>query len=226
MDLNSLNSGPISEKGWLNPICNAVKAKTVESEESVTRSSETGLAYPNTATTYVWYTPSPLTNTISIPGIFLTAGRSQSSVPASAFVAGTMFEYFYAGKFVDTTPADTSFLQLALTFTEGAIPTTAGELFCDANITSGQATNTEQMFQVRGNFHITASGPTSITIEQTMLMLCNGTANVNGVNSSETKVVTTPSRVLNSSFSPRPFALSAGGPVTLTTYNWYLRRTA
>lgn len=226
MDLNSLNSGPISEKGWLNPICNAVKAKTVESEESVTRSSETGLAYPNTSTTYVWFTPSPLTVSVSIPGIFLTGGRSASSVPASAFVAGAMFEYFYAGKFVDTTPATSSFLNLSLTFNEVAIPTTIGETFCDTIVTSGQATDTEQMFQVRGTFHITASGPTSITVEQTMLSLCNGTANVNGINSSETKVVTTPSRVFSPSFSPRPFALSSGGPITLTTYNWYLRRTA
>ena len=226
MDLNSLNSGPISEKGWLNPIVSTLKAGVVESEESVTRSSENGIAYPNTSTTYVWYTPSPLTVSVSVPGIFLTAGRSQSSVPASAFVAGTMFEYFYAGKFVDTAPADESFLNLSLTFTEGAIPTTAGELFCNTIVTSRQSTDTEQMFQVRGNFHITASGPTSITIEQTMLMMCNGTTNAQVTNGSETKVVTTPSRVFSPSFSPRPFALASGGPVNLTTYNWYLRRTA
>lgn len=227
MDLSSLNSGTVATKGWINPVVGDLKAKKVESEESVTRSSETGIAYPNTSTTYVWFTPSPLTVSISVPGVYLTAGRSQSSVPASAFVAGTMFEYFYAGKFVDTTPGNTSFLNLSLTFFEGAIESlTDADLFCNTIVNSGQATDTEQMFQVRGNFHITASGPTSITIEQTTLMLCNGTSDMKGVNGSQTKVVNTPSRVFSPSFSPRPFALAAGGPVTLTTYNWYLRRTA
>lgn len=226
MDTSSINSGTPESKGWLNPVVGTLKANVIESEESVTRSSATGLAYPNTATTFVYYTPAPIASSISVPGVFLTDGRSASSVPASAFVPGAMFDYFYAGKFVDTTPANASSLILSLTFNEAAIPITIQETFCDAIVSSGQSTDTEQMFQVRVTFHVTAAGPTSITVHQTMLMLCNGTANANVINNSETKVVTTPSRVLNPIFSPRPFALAAGGPVTLTTFNWYLRRIA
>lgn len=226
MDLRSLNSGTVESKQWLNPVCGTIRANIVETEESKTRDEQTGTVFPNTSTMYVYYTPAPIASSISVPGVFLTDGRSASSVPASAFVPGAMFDYFYAGKFVDTTPANASSLILSLTFNEAAIPITIQETFCDAIVSSGQSTDTEQMFQVRVTFHVTAAGPTSITVHQTMLMLCNGTANANVINNSETKVVTTPSRVLSPIFSPRPFALAAGGPVTLTTFNWYLRRIA
>jgi hypothetical protein len=226
MDLSALNSGTVESKQWLNPVCGILSANIVAAEESRTNDEQTGLSFPNTSTMYVWYTLGPSNNTVDVPRQLITAGRSSTSVPAQAFVAGSLFEFFVAGWFQDTTPANTSSLAIGLTFRNSTTDWALADSFCDAILSSNQSTDTLQMFHVRSTFSLTESGPTSIGGSFSTVSSINGTSNAVVVNSSATNPVNTPSRVTQNTFSPCLVVYSTGGPVTLRIYNWYLRRIA
>lgn len=226
MDLRSLNSGTVESKSWLNPVCGTIRANIVMAEESKTRDEETGTVFPNTSTMYVYYTESPSINTVDVPRVLITAGRSSTSVPASAFVPGALFEYFVAGWFQDQTPGTTSSVVIAATFRDSTNDWALADSFCDATLSSNQATDTLQMFNVRSTFSITLSGPTTIGGSFSIESSINGTSNAQVINNSTTGLVNTPNRVTQQTFSPCLVAYSAGGPVSLRIYNWYLRRIA
>ena len=226
MDLSALNSGTVESKQWLNPVCGILSANIVAAEESRTNDEQTGLSFPNTSTMYVWYTLGPSNNTVDVPRQLITAGRSSTSVPAQAFVAGSLFEFFVAGWFQDTTPANTSSLAIGLTFRNSTTDWALADSFCDAILSSNQSTDTLQMFHVRSTFSLTESGPTSIGGSFSTVSSINGTSNAVVVNSSATSPVNTPNRTTQPLFSPCLVVYSAGGPVTLRIYNWYLRRIA
>lgn len=226
MDLNSLNSGTVESKGWLNPVCGTIRANVVMAEESKTRDEQTGTVFPNTSTMYVFYQTGPSLNTVDVPRQLITAGRSSTSVPAQAFVAGALFEFFVAGWFQDTTPGNTSSVAIGLTFRNSTDDWALADSFCDAILSSNQSTDTLQMFNVRSTFFLTASGPTSITGSFSTESSINGTSNAQVVNSSASNPVNTPNRVTQLTFSPCLVVYAAGGPVTLRIYNWFLRRIA
>jgi hypothetical protein len=226
MDLNSLNSGTAATKGWLNPVCGTLSANVVAAEESRTKDEQTGLSFPNTATSYVYYTAGPSNNVIDVPRQLITAGRSSTSVPASAFVAGALFEFFVAGWFQDTTPGNTSSVVIGVTFRNSTDDWALADSFCDATLSSNQSTDTLQMFNVRSTFFLTSSDSTSIGGSFSIESSINGTQNAQVVNNSTTGLVNTPNRVTQLTFSPCLVVYAAGGPVTLRIYNWYLRRIA
>jgi hypothetical protein len=226
MDLGSLNEGTISEKGWLNPVCGKIRAATVLTEESKTTDEQTGLSFPNTSTMYVWYTGAPSNNLVDVPRQLITTGRSSTSVPAQAFVAGALFEFFVAGWFQDTTPGNTSSLAIGATFRNSTADWALADSFCDAILSSNQSTDTLQMFHVRSTFSLTESSSTTIGGSFSTVSSINGTQNAQVTNNSATNPVNTPNRVTQSTFSPCLVVYSAGGPVTLRIYNWYLRRIA
>ncbi len=226
MDVSTLNSGTVESKQWLNPVVGTIRANLVMAEESKTRDEETGTVFPNTATNYVYYTAAPSLNTVDVPRQLITAGRSSTSVPASAFVPLAQFEFFVAGWFQDTTPGTTSSVVIGLTFRTSTDDWALADTFCDATLSSNQATDTLQMFRVRSTFIITGSDSTSISGSFSTESSINGTSNAVVVNSSATNPVRTPNRVTQPLFSPSLVVYSAGGPVTLRIYNWYLRRIA
>jgi hypothetical protein len=195
-------------------------------EENLTRDEQTGTVFPNTATSYVYYTAGPTNNTVDIPRQLITAGRSSTSVPASAFVPLAQFEFFVAGWFQDTTPGNTSSVAIGLTFRDSTADWALADSCCDAILSSNQSTDTLQMFHVRSTFILTDSGPTSIGGSFSTVSSINGTQNAQVTNNSTTGPVNTPSRVTQSTFSPCLVVYSTGGPVTLRIYNWYLRRIA
>jgi hypothetical protein len=226
MDLRSLNSGTVESKQWLNPVVGTVRANLVMAEESKTRDEETGTVFPNTATSYVYFTAGPTNNSVDVPRQLITTGRSSTSVPASAFVPLAQFEFFVAGWFQDTTPANTSSVAIGLTFRNSTTDWALADSFCDAILSSNQSTDTLQMFHVRSTFIITGSDSTSISGSFSTVSSINGTSNAVVVNSSATSPVNTPNRTTQPLFSPCLVVYSAGGPVTLRIYNWYLRRIA
>ena len=226
MDLSCLNSGTVSSKSYLTPVFGKLTTGTVLAEEIKTNDEDTGLSFPNTSTMYVYYTESPSINTVDVPRVLITAGRSSTSVPASAFVPGALFEYFVAGWFQDQTPGTTSSVVIAATFRDSTNDWALADSFCDATLSSNQATDTLQMFNVRSTFSITLSGPTTIGGSFSIESSINGTAPAIVINNSTTGLVNTPSRVTQSTFSPCLVAYSTGGPVSLRIYNWYLRRIA
>jgi hypothetical protein len=226
MDLNSLNSGTASTKGWLNPVCGTIRANLVMAEDTKTRDEETGTVFPNTATSYVYFTAGPTNNTVDVPRQLITAGRSSTSVPATAFVPLAQFEFFVAGWFQDTTPANTSSVAIGLTFRDSTTDWALADSCCDAILSSNQSTDTQQMFNARSTFILTGSDSTSISGSFSTVSSINGTSNAQVVNNSTTATVNTPNRVTQPLFSPCLVAYSAGGPVTLRIYNWYLRRIA
>jgi hypothetical protein len=226
MDVSSLNSGTVETKKWLNPVVGTVRANLVMAEESKTRDEETGTVFPNTSTMYVWYTLAPSLNTVDVPRQLITAGRSSTSVPAQAFVAGSVFEFFVAGWFQDTTPGNTSSVAIGLTFRNSTADWALADSCCDAILSSNQSTDTLQMFHVRSTFILNESGPTSVGGSFSTVSSINGTQNAQVTNNSTTGSVNTPSRVTQNTFSPCLVVYSAGGPVTLRIYNWFLRRIA
>jgi hypothetical protein len=226
MDLSALNSGTVESKQWLNPVCGILSANIVAAEESRTNDEQTGLSFPNTSTMYVWYTLAPSLNTVDVPRQLITAGRSSTSVPAQAFVAGSVFEFFVAGWFQDTTPGNTSSVAIGLTFRNSTADWALADSCCDAILSSNQSTDTLQMFHVRSTFILNESGPTSVGGSFSTVSSINGTQNAQVTNNSTTGSVNTPSRVTQNTFSPCLVVYSAGGPVTLRIYNWFLRRIA
>jgi hypothetical protein len=173
----------------------------------------------------MYYNAGVAAASVDVAGQFITAGRSSTEVPASAFVPGALYEYFFAGSFQDTTPGTTSTLVLSLTF-DTVLPTAPGDTFCTALISSTQATDTIQMFHTRTTFLVTASSNTTITLSQSTCSSINGTATAVVLNESSSNVINTPNRTTTPTWSPRPVVAAVGGPVTLAVYNWYLRRIA
>jgi hypothetical protein len=225
MDVSTLNSGTVDTKTWLNPVVGQLQAKTTSAEWFTTTDSATQTFFPNASIAYVYYNSIPATIVSDIPPQFFTLGRSKTLLPSSAFSLGALFEFFVAGSFQDQSPGSPSYVTISLAFkTSGAV--TLSDLFCTAQITSGQSTDTNQMFHARSTFVVTAAGVSSMAISASTVSSVNGTANANVINNSEVFTINTPPRALNTTWPISPVIQSVAGPTNFTMYNWYLRRIA
>ena len=101
MDLNSINSGNVASKGWLNPVVGTLSAANL-----VTADPKSGISKPVTSITYASQNTltSPVYNigTSAYQYIDMTTfGVVGSLVPISKLVVGSTFEIYMSGRFTD-----------------------------------------------------------------------------------------------------------------------------
>jgi hypothetical protein len=235
MDLNSLNSGPISEKGWLNPICNAIKAKSVGAasyqitdEESQDTVQLSGGIYRRAAGA------SPVYSLTDSPAPFgagmvdlITSNTTEGGIPLNALVGGCSYELYFAGRFTDATPANIGAVYAYPSFTT-VQPTDFPQTMCEIIIDSAPAAGV-QSFEVRVIFRILAYSDTSIIYELTWNSAMNRAAipsEFRMITNPLEGTVSTPSRAAQVD-KRLPFTLwarSVGGPISLARTQLYLRR--
>ena len=235
MDLNSLNSGPISEKGWLNPICNAVTAKSVGAasyqitdEESNDTVQLGGGIYRRAAGT------SPVFGLTDTPAPFgagmvelITSNTTEGGIPINALLPGCSFELYLAGRFGDATPATTGAIYAYPAFTT-LQPTDFPQTMCEIIVDSAPVAGI-QSFDVRVTFRILSYTDTSIIYELTWKSSMDRNAIPSEFRMKTNTLegtVSTPSR-LASVDRRLPFTLwarSVGGPIALSRTQLYLRR--
>lgn len=235
MDLNSINSGTVASKGWLNPVCNSVTAKSVGAasyqitdEESQDTVQLSGGIYRRAAGT------SPVYSLTDSPAPFgagmvdlISSNAVEGGIPLAALVGGCSYELYFAGRFTDATPANVGAFYAYPSFTSTQ-PTDFPQTMCEIIVDSG-STGDFQSFEVRVIFRILAYSDTSIIYELTWNSASDKAAipsifrlktnNLEGT-------VSTPSRA--ASVDKRlPFTLwarSVGGPLSLARTQLYLRR--
>lgn len=235
MDLNSLNSGPISEKGWLNPICNAIKAKSVGAasyqitdEESQDTVQLSGGIYRRAAGA------SPVYSLTDSPAPFgagmvdlISSNTTEGGIPLNALVGGCSYELYFAGRFTDATPANIGAVYAYPSFTTVQptdFPQTMTEIIIDSAPAAGV-----QSFEVRVIFRILAYSDTSIIYEMTWTSACDRAAIPSEFRIKTNPLegtVSTPSRAAQVD-KRLPFTLwarSVGGPISLARTQLYLRR--
>jgi len=235
MDLGSLNEGTVSEKGWLNPVCGNIKAKTVGAssfqitdEVSQDTVQLSGGIYRRAASTSPGFNITSITPPFG-PGMvdIATVNTNEGGIPISALVPGCSYELYFSGRFVDASPSGGGAIYVYPCF-KATQPTDYPDAFCEIIVDSG-ATSDVQGFEVRVTFRVVSNTDTTITLEVTWTTMCNKAA-IPSICRENTNVLpqtsNTPSR-LASVDKRLPFTIwtyAVGGPFSCTRTQLYLRR--
>jgi hypothetical protein len=235
MDLRSLNSGSTETKGWLNPVCGELEAKTVGASQFQITDADSqdtvqlnGGIYRRAASLSPTFAITSITPPFG-PGMvdIATLNTQEGGIPISALVPGCSYELYFSGKFVDNSPGGGGGIYTYPCF-KATQPTDYPDAFCEIIIDSG-AVETVQGFEVRVTFRVVSTTDTTITLEATWTTMCNKGAIPSicrELTNTLLQTSNTPSR--SASVDKRlPFTVwtyAVGGPFTLTRTQLYLRR--
>lgn len=233
MDLNSINSGTTDAKGWLNPVVGALKARSVGADSFQITDADSQDTVQLSGGIYrraSGFSPSFNVVAISYPfgaGMVDIANTqvSEGDVPISALVAGSSYELYFAGRFVDLSPGGNGAITFYPCFRSTQptdFPDTMFELTVD-----GSATGNIQGFEARAIFRIISTTDTTIQFEASTISVMNKDAIPATVRQFTNTVVlstNTPSRAGSNRFPFTIWAKSDNGPHTLTRTQLYLRR--
>ena len=235
MDLNSFNAGPVSEKGWLNPICGDLKAKSVGAasfqitdEASQDTVQLSGGIYRRAAGASPTYSIIPITPPFGAGMVDIASSNTnEGGIPIAALVPGCSYELYFSARYTDLSPGGGGGIYTYPCFKETQ-PTDYPDAFCEIIIDSG-ATASVQGCEVRVIFRVVSNTDTTITLEATWTTLCNK-ADIPSITRENTNLLlqtsNTPSRI-GSATGRLPFTVwtyAVGGPFSFTRTQLYLRR--
>lgn len=222
MDLNSLNSGTVGTKGWLNPVVGTLSAANF-----VTGDHASGISKPITSITYASQ------NTVTSPAYNIgssayqyidmtTFGVIGSLVPTSKLVVGSTFEIYMSGRFTDN-PQGPGSLAFYPTFGSGD-PTggqTAVEILIpyDSNVGS-------KFFEFRCTLRVISFTDTTLTCQASYTSSSSaGTSSRSYIGGDATpNAVTTFSRTAEDSFQLIVWAQGQQFGQVVTRDQYYVRQ--
>lgn len=230
MDLRSLNSGSVDSKGWLNPVCGELEAKTVGSSRFQITDADSndtvelsGGIYRRAASTSAVFTlvPAPNYSNIALTNV------QEGDIPTSALVAGCSYELYVAGRFTDGSPGSGGGIFIYPGFLSTQ-PTGPEDSMCEIIVDSGATANI-QGFEARLVFRIVSFTDTSVSVECTWSSMSNAATVPSTCRVfTNTVVITAPTPSRAASVTKRlPFSLWAkgdGGNFSFTRTQLFLRR--
>jgi len=224
MDLSSLNSGAVEDKGWLNPVVGSITAANF-----VTADPASGISKPVTSITYASQNTvtSPVYNigTSAYQYIDMTTfGVVGSLIPISKLVVGSTFEVYMSGSFTDD-PQGTGALAFYPTFGSG--DPTGGQYAVEILIPYDSIAGAK-LFEFRCTLRVISFTDTTLTCQAsyTASSSAGSSARFFVGRDSSPNAVTTFSRTVEDSFQLIVWAVGQQFGQVVTRDQYYVRQIA
>jgi len=224
MDLNSLNSGTVGSKGWLNPVVGSITAANL-----VTADARSGISKPVTSITYASQNTltSPVYNIGSSAYQYIdmtTFGVVGSLIPISKLVVGSTFEIYMSGSFTDN-PQGTGTLAFYPTFGSG--DPTGGQYAVEILVPYDSNVGAK-VFEFRCTLRVVSFTDTTITCQASYFSSSSAATSARSYigRDATPNVVTTFSRTVEDSFQLIVWAQGQQFGQVVTRDQYYVRQIA
>jgi len=224
MDLNSLNSGPVEKKGWLNPVVGTITSETSQAGQYILK-DPTGWPARQCGATFAYQTGIPIPIYELTAGTYTDVTTSQVTgnyIPISQLQVNNTFEIYMAGMFLEDNYPLAGALQLYPAF----VPVSAIEDAMTEVRIPFESVLGAKSFEFRLRFRVTAFTDTTITCQVSYQSMAAGAteAKVNVVTDTSIVPMPTPSRGTNNIFPLRVYA--TGAFETFRRYQYSIRQVS
>jgi len=223
MDLNSLNSGTVEKKAWLNPVVGTITSQTSQAGQYLLKDPVSGWPARQGGAAFRYQTGIPIPIYDLTAGVYTDVTTQQVTgnyIPTNQLLVNNTFEIYMAGQFLEENYPLAGALQLYPAFVQ---PSTIADAMTEINIPFDSVLGAKS-FEFRCIFRVIAFTDATITcqVSWTGTAYGTGSSKVNAVTDTSIVPIPTASRGSNEILPLRVYA--TGAFETFRRYQFYIRQ--